>query len=156
MDTTNESYPFYLSHYERGFDAKGRVSIPNEWLTLPGNETDYFIAWFDASEEILRVYPSQFLRLLRLYTETSKESDAEAKRRQRELLSSAKYLKMDPQNRVRLDDELTEQLGFKDRIVLQGEGMSFCINDPQRAEKAPRTSDQGDLYGALSQVENLR
>jgi DNA-binding transcriptional regulator/RsmH inhibitor MraZ len=156
MDTTIERYPFYLASYERGFDAKGRVSIPSEWLTLPGNETDYFLAWFDASEQILRVYPSQFLQLLRRYTETSKESDPEAKRRQRELFSSAKYLKMDPQNRVRLDEALSEQLGFKDRIVLQGEGMSFCINDPQRADQAPRNTEKGDLYGALEEVEALR
>jgi DNA-binding transcriptional regulator/RsmH inhibitor MraZ len=156
MDTTNERYPFYLAFYERGFDAKGRVSIPSEWLTLTGNETDYFIAWFDASECLLRVYPSQFLQLLRRYTEASKESDAEAKRRQRELFSSAKYLKMDPQNRVRLDEALNEQLGFKDRIILQGEGMSFCISDPQRAEKALRNTEKGDLYGALAQVEELR
>ena len=156
MDTENERYPFYIASYERGFDAKGRVSVPSEWLTLPGNETEYFVAWFDASEQILRVYPSQFLQLLRRYTETSKESDPEAKRRQRELFSAAKYLRMDPQNRVRLDDALTAQLGFKDRIVLQGEGMSFCINDPQRAEAAPRTSDTGDLYGTLEKVEDLR
>lgn len=156
MDTTNESYPFYLASYERGFDTKGRVSIPSEWLTLPGNETDYFVAWFDASEQILRVYPSQFLQLLRRYTEASKESDPESKRLQRELFSSAKYLRMDPQNRVRLGDDLAEKLDFKDRIVLQGEGMSFCINDAARAEQAPRRSESGDLYGALEQVEALR
>ena len=156
MDTANESYPFYLASYERGFDAKGRISIPSEWLTLPGNETDYFVAWFDASEQILRVYPSQFLQLMRRYTETSKESDPEAKRLQRELFSSAKYLRMDPQNRVRLGDDLADKLDFKDRIVLQGEGMSFCINDAVRAEQAPRRSESGDLYGALEQVEALR
>ena len=156
MDTTIERYPFYLASYKRGFDAKGRISVPSEWLSLPGNETDYFVAWFDAAEQILRVYPSQFLQLLRRYTESSKESDVEAKQRQRELFSSAKYLRMDPQNRVRIDDDLAEKLGFKDRIILQGEGMSFCINDPLRADQASRFSEKGDLYGSLEQVEALR
>jgi len=156
MDTTTTTYPFYLASYERGFDAKGRISVPSEWLSLPGNETDYFIAWLDASEQILRVYPSQFLHLMRRYTETSRESDPEAKQLQRELFSSAKYLKMDPQNRVRLGDDLAEKLDFQDRIVLQGEGMSFCINDVSRAERSPRQSKPGDLYGALEQVEALR
>lgn len=156
MDTVNQSYPFYLASYERRFDAKGRVSIPNEWLSLPGNETDYFIAWFDASERILRVYPSQFLQLLRSYTETSKESDPEAKRCQRELFSSAKYLRMDPQNRVRIDDELAEKLKFSGHIVLQGEGMSFCIDAPERAATRKRSSESDELYGMLEKVEALR
>jgi len=156
MDAVSNSYPFYLASYERRFDAKGRVSVPSEWLTLPGNETDYFVAWFDASECLLRVYPSQFLNLLRSYTETSKESDPESKRRQRELFASAKYLRMDPQNRVRLDDDLAEKLGFAEQIFLQGEGMSFCINDPQRAQNMARSSESDDLYAALEKVEALR
>ena len=149
-----DRFPVFFGTFERRFDSKRRIALPSEWI--PNPRPDYFLGFFEPGERLLRVYPKQFIDHLRNYTEAVIESDREAKIALRGFFRRARYLKLDPENRITLDIGLADKLDFSSSVVLEAEDRSFVIDDAIRAKSRVDDDDSSAYYDALRRVTELR
>ncbi|MGJ3242175.1 MAG: hypothetical protein ACFE0O_04345 [Opitutales bacterium] len=153
--TVSASTPVFFSRFTRRFDSKRRIGIPSEWFEGPNEGISHFLGWLETERGCLRVYPDTFVEHLLRDTETSRESDLEAKRKQAQLFSRAQYLKLDPQHRISVEAALADHLGFKASVVLLAENQSFSIWAEERFLESPYAQNIS-LSDLFSEVENLR
>ena len=102
-----DRFPVFFGTFERRFDSKRRIALPSEWIPNPTH--DYFLGFFEQGERLLRVYQL------------------------RGLFRRARYMKLDPENRITLDVGMAEKMDFSSSVVLEAEDRSFVIDDAIRA-----------------------
>ena len=122
----------FVSTYESGIDAKGRVSIPAPFRAALGGGSRVFL-WpaLDGSgclegggEALMAVYRQTIMRL-------PPQSKAHRALRHGVFVRSAD-LKMDDAGRIRLPEHLMAVAGLGERVIFAGAVDSFQIWDPGR------------------------
>ena len=120
----------FVSTYESGIDAKGRVSIPASFRAALGGGSRVFL-W--PSLDGSGCLEGGGEALMQLYRQTISRLPLQSPARKalvNGVFARAADLKMDEPGRIRLPDELMAAAGITDRVVFAGNIDSFQIWNP--------------------------
>ncbi len=153
MELRSPEASFLGPHINR-LDAKGRVAVPAEFRrALDAEKERGFFCLKSVQHDYLECGGGDFILDLKRMIRGLPPFSAERELLEEHILGALRFLPFDSEGRVVIPDAFRKHANLAERVLFQGRGETFVIDDADAAERRLATT-RPDASKALARLAN--